>query len=88
MLEEEGSEEEGSSYILWAVTCTVYNHGGGGEIEVSATIEDGQNFLKKSSTMHLDSKEEREHMFRFRDIKLLFFDPDPPYEFDCQAIPK
>ncbi len=71
-------------YTVW-VYCTVYNDGGAGQIEVSATLEDGTGFWKKRSTMELGSEEEREHTFTFREIE---FSLAGTYEYTCQAIPR
>ena len=71
-------------YTVW-VYCTVYNDGGGGEIEVSATLNDGGGSWKKRTTMQLDSEEEQEHKFTFPEIEYSHFGS---YEFACQAVPK
>ena len=71
-------------FTVW-VYCTVYNDGGGGEIEVSATLNDGGGSWKKRTTMQLDSEEEQEHKFTFPEIEYSLFGS---YEFACQAVPK
>ena len=71
-------------YTVW-VYCTVYNDGGSGVIEASATLNDGGGSWKKRTTMQLDSEEEQEHKFTFPEIEYSLFGS---YEFACQAVPK
>ena len=71
-------------YTVW-VYCTVYNDGGGGKIEASATLNGGGGSWKKRTTMQLDSEEEQEHKFTFPEIEYSLFGS---YEFACQAVPK